>query len=77
MTGDPSTLADMTVLLLLLVFAVVTSRCWSCAATTKEADIFLRAAILLALGVALWFLKPGSDRQRGPFQTEELEVLRG
>ena len=45
--------------------------------TTKDADIFLRAAILLAVGVALWFLNRALTGPRGPFQTEELEVLRG
>jgi basic amino acid/polyamine antiporter, APA family len=102
-TGDLSTLADMTVLLLLLVFAVVNVAVlvlrrdpvdhdhfhvptWVPAAgvvislavmTTKDGDIFLRAAVLLLVGVALYGLNRVLTGPRGPFETQELEALKG
>jgi len=45
--------------------------------TTKDADIFLRAAVLLVVGVVLYGVKVLLTGPRGPFQTEELEVLKG
>jgi len=102
-TGDLSTLADMTVLLLLLVFAIVnisvlvlrrdtvrhehfriptwvplTGVVISLAVmTTKDADVFLRAAILLLIGLVLWGVNRVLTGPRGPFETRELEVLKG
>jgi amino acid transporter len=102
-TGDLSTLADMTVLLLLLVFAVVNISViilrrdrvghdhfriptWVPAAgfvisfavmTTKDGDVFLRAGVLLLVGVALYGVNQALTGPRGPFRTEELQVLKG
>jgi amino acid transporter len=102
-TGDLSTLADMTVLLLLLVFAVVNVAVlvlrrdhvdhdhfriptWVplcgfvisfAVMTTKEGDIFLRAAALLAVGAVLYAINRLLTGPRGPFATEELEALKG
>jgi amino acid transporter len=102
-TGDLGTLADMTVLLLLLVFAVVNVAVlvlrrdpvdhdhfriptWVpicgfvvsfAVMTTKDAEIFLRAAILLAVGVLLYGVNRLLTGPRGPFETEELEALKG
>jgi basic amino acid/polyamine antiporter, APA family len=45
--------------------------------TTKDADIFLRAGVLLLVGIALYGLNAVLTGPRGPFQTEELEVLKG
>ena len=45
--------------------------------TTKDADIFLRAAVLLAVGVVLYGVNVLLTGPRGPFETEELEVLKG
>jgi hypothetical protein len=45
--------------------------------TTKEAEIFLRAAVLLAAGVALYLVNQLLTGPRGPFQTEELKALKG
>jgi basic amino acid/polyamine antiporter, APA family len=97
-TGDLSTLADMTVLLLLIVFALVNSAVLvlrrdrvdhehyraptllpllgvaiSIAVMfTKEGDIFLRAGLLLLVGVVFWVLNLAALRARGRFTTEEL-----
>jgi basic amino acid/polyamine antiporter, APA family len=102
-TGDLSTLADMTVLLLLLVFAVVNASVlilrrdpvdhdhfriptWIpiggfvisfAVMTTKDLDIFARAGVLLVVGAALYGLNLLLTGPRGPFQTEELEALKG
>jgi amino acid transporter len=45
--------------------------------TTKDLDIFLRAAILLVVGVALYGVNRVLTGPRGPFQTQELEALQG
>jgi len=97
-TGDLSTLADMTVLLLLVVFVLV-----NCAVLvlrrdhvdhehyraptvlpvlgagisiavmfTKEGDVFLRAGLLLLIGVVFWLMNLAALRARGRFTTEEL-----
>jgi amino acid transporter len=97
-TGDLSTLADMTVLLLLIVFALVNTAVLvlrrdrvdhehyhaptalpvlgvgiSVAVMfTKEGDIFLRAGLLLLIGVVFWVLNLAALRARGRFSTEEL-----
>jgi APA family basic amino acid/polyamine antiporter len=97
-TGDLSTLADMTVLLLLIVFALVNSAVLvlrrdrvehehyhaptllpllgvaiSVAVMfTKEGDIFLRAGLLLLVGVAFWVMNLAALRARGRFTTGEL-----
>jgi basic amino acid/polyamine antiporter, APA family len=102
-TGDLSTLADMTVLLLLLVFAVVNASVlilrrdpvdhdhfriptWVpicgffisfAVMTTKDLDIFARAGVLLVIGAALYGVNVLLTGPRGPFQTEELEALKG
>jgi amino acid transporter len=102
-TGDLSTLANMTVLLLLLVFAVVNVSVlvlrsdrvdhdhfriptWVPIAgfvisfavmTTKEVDVFLRAGGLLLVGIVLYGVNRLLTGPRGPFKTEELEVLKG
>ena len=97
-TGDLSTLADMTVLLLLIVFALVNTAVLvlrrdrvdhehyhaptvlpvlgvgiSIAVMfTKEGEIFLRAGLLLLIGVVFWVLNLAALRARGRFSTEEL-----
>jgi len=97
-TGDLSTLADMTVLLLLTVFALVNVSVLvlrrdrvdhdhfhaptllpalgvgiSIAVMfTKEGDIFLRAGLLLLIGVAFWVANLAALRGRDRFSTEEL-----
>jgi APA family basic amino acid/polyamine antiporter len=97
-TGDLSTLADMTVLLLLIVFALVNSAVLvlrrdrvdhehyhaptilpvlgvaiSIAVMfTKEGDVFLRAGLLLLIGVVFWLMNLAALRARGRFTTEEL-----
>jgi basic amino acid/polyamine antiporter, APA family len=97
-TGDLSTLADMTVLLLLIVFALVNSAVLvlrrdhvdhahyhaptllpvlgvgiSIAVMfTKEGDVFLRAGLLLLVGVVFWLMNLAALRSRGRFSTEEL-----
>jgi APA family basic amino acid/polyamine antiporter len=97
-TGDLGTLADMTVLLLLIVFALVNSAVLvlrrdrvdhehyhaptvlpllgigiSIAVMfTKEGDIFLRAGLLLLVGVAFWLMNLAALRGRGRFSTEQL-----
>jgi len=102
-TGDLSTLADMTVLLLLLVFAVVNAAVlilrrdpvdhdhfriptWIpicgffisfAVMTTKDLDIFARSGVLLVIGAGLYGLNVLLTGPRGPFQTEELEALKG
>ena len=102
-TGDLSTLASMTVLLLLIVFALVNAsvlvlrrdhvdRPHFHAPTfipvigavasvalmfTRDFDIWLRAGILLAGGVALFFLNRALTGPRGPFDTQELQVVEG
>ena len=102
-TGDLSTLADMTVLLLLLVFTVVNAAVlvlrrdpvdhdhfriptWIpicgffisfAVMTTKDLDIFARAAVLLVIGAGLYGLNVLLTGPRGPFETEELEALKG
>jgi basic amino acid/polyamine antiporter, APA family len=97
-TGDLSTLADMTVLLLLIVFALVNSSVLilrrddvghehyhaptllpllgvgiSIAVMfTKEGEVFLRAGLLLLVGVVFWLINLAALRARGRFTTEEL-----
>ncbi|HEX2105263.1 MAG TPA: APC family permease [Solirubrobacteraceae bacterium] len=97
-TGDLSTLADMTVLLLLGVFALVNTAVLvlrrdrvdhqhyhaptllpvlgvgiSIAVMfTKEGDVFLRAGLLLLVGVVFWVMNLAALRARGRFSTEEL-----
>jgi APA family basic amino acid/polyamine antiporter len=97
-TGDLSTLADMTVLLLLTVFALVNISVLvlrrdhvehehyvaptilpvigvaiSIAVMfTKEADVFLRAGLLLLIGVVFWLLNHAALRGRDRFTTDEL-----
>jgi basic amino acid/polyamine antiporter, APA family len=44
---------------------------------TKEGDIFLRAAALLAVGAVLYAINRLLTGPRGPFATEELQVLKG
>jgi len=89
-TGDLSDLADTTVLLLLIVFAIVNVCALvlrrdqvdhdhfraptampviGCAVslavmTTKDAETFARAAVLIAAGVALWLLTIWTRRER-------------
>ena len=58
-TGDLSTLADMTVLLLVLVFAVVNASVLILRRDPVDHDHLLLTG------------------PRGPFQTEELEALKG
>jgi basic amino acid/polyamine antiporter, APA family len=96
-TGDLSTLADMTVLLLLCVFALVNvavlvlrrdpvehahyhaptalpviGAAVSIAVMfTKDADIFVRAALLLLVGVGFWVVNLAAMRGRR-FTTEEI-----
>jgi APA family basic amino acid/polyamine antiporter len=100
-TGDLSTLADMTVLLLLIVFALVNSAVLvlrrdrvdhehyqaptilpvlgvviSIAVMfTKEGDIFLRAGLLLLVGVVFWLMNLAALRARGRFTTQELTAV--
>jgi APA family basic amino acid/polyamine antiporter len=45
--------------------------------TTKDLDIFGRAAVLLVVGIVLYAINRVLTGPRGPFATEELEVLRG
>jgi hypothetical protein len=45
--------------------------------TTKQGDIFLRAAALLAVGAVLYAINRRLTGPRGPFATEELEALKG
>ena len=97
-TGDLSTLADMTVLLLLTVFAlvnvsvlvlrrddvghdhyraptllpVVGAGVSIAVMFTKDADVFLRAGLLLLVGVAFWLVNLAALRGRGGFSTEEV-----
>jgi basic amino acid/polyamine antiporter, APA family len=97
-TGDLGTLADMTVLLLLIVFALVNSAVLvlrrdhvdhehyraptalpllgvgiSIAVMfTKEGDIFLRAGLLLLVGVVFWLMNLAALRRTGRFSTEQL-----
>ena len=89
-TGDLSDLADTTVLLLLIVFAIVNVCALvlrrdqvdhdhfraptampviGCAVslavmTTKDAETFARAAVLIAAGVALWLVTNWTQRKR-------------
>jgi amino acid transporter len=100
-TGDLSTLADMTVVLLLTVFVLVNvSVLWlrrdpvehehyhaptilpaigaviSVAVMfTKEADVFLRAGLLLLVGIVFWLVNLAALRGRGRFSTEELQEV--
>ena len=100
-TGDLSTLADMTVLLLLIVFALVNSAVLvlrrdhvehehyhaptilpllgagiSIAVMfTKDGDVFLRAGLLLLVGVVFWLMNLAALRGRGRFSTEELSAV--
>jgi amino acid transporter len=100
-TGDLSTLADMTVLLLLAVFALVNTAVLvlrrdrvdhehyraptllpllgigiSIAVMfTKEGDVFLRAGLLLLVGVVFWVMNLAALRARGRFTTEELSAV--
>ena len=102
-TGDLSTLADVTVLLLLLVFAAVNISVLVLRRdavahdhfrtptaipvigvavslvlmTTKGPDIFLRAGILLVVGVAMFFVNQALTGPRGPLDTEEMQVVEG
>jgi basic amino acid/polyamine antiporter, APA family len=90
-TGDLSTLADMTVLLLLTVFAlvnvsvlvlrrdtvdhdhyraptvlpVVGAAISIAVMFTKEGDVFLRAGLLLLLGVVFWLINLAALRRPG------------
>ncbi len=45
--------------------------------TTKGPDIFLRAGILLVVGVALFFVNQALTGPRGPLDTEEMQVVEG
>jgi hypothetical protein len=45
--------------------------------TTKDLDIFARAGVLLVIGAALYGVNVLLTGPRGPFQTEELEALKG
>jgi hypothetical protein len=45
--------------------------------TTKDLDIFARAGVLLVVGAALFGPNVLLTGPRGPFQTEELEALKG
>jgi APA family basic amino acid/polyamine antiporter len=100
-SSDLSTLASMTVLLLLAVFILVNvsvlvlrrdvvDRAHFRAPTvipvigaaaslalmfTRDWDIWLRAGILLLIGVALWFVNRALTGPRGPFATEEIQLL--
>jgi APA family basic amino acid/polyamine antiporter len=100
-TGDLSTLADMTVLLLLIVFALVNvsvlvlrrdhvghehyraptvlpfiGAVISVAVMfTKEPDVFLRAGLLLLVGVAFWVVNVIALRGRSRFDTGEVEGI--
>jgi APA family basic amino acid/polyamine antiporter len=100
-SSDLSTLASMTVLLLLIVFALVNvsvlvlrrdpvDRPHFHAPTaipvigavasialmfTRDFDIWLRAGVLLAIGVVLWFVNRALTGPRGPFATEELAAI--
>jgi basic amino acid/polyamine antiporter, APA family len=100
-TGDLSTLADMTVLLLLIVFALVNSAVLvlrrdhvehdhyqaptilpllgagiSIAVMfTKDGEVFLRAGLLLLVGVVFWLMNLAALRGRGRFSTEELSAV--
>jgi APA family basic amino acid/polyamine antiporter len=97
-TGDLSTLADMTVLLLLGVFALVNvsvlvlrrdhvghehyraptllpvigAGISIAVMFTKDADVFLRAGLLLLVGVAFWLLNLAALRGRGRLSTAEV-----
>jgi APA family basic amino acid/polyamine antiporter len=42
---------------------------------TKEGDIFLRAGLLLLIGVVFWVLNLAAMRARGRFSTEELSQV--
>jgi APA family basic amino acid/polyamine antiporter len=98
-TGDLSTLADMTVLLLLIVFALVNlsvlvlrrddvghehyraptvlpviGAAVSIAVMfTKDGDVFLRAGLLLLVGVAFWVLNVVALRGRSRLDTGEAD----
>ncbi len=100
-SSDLSTLASMTVLLLLIVFALVNvsvlvlrrdpvDRPHFHAPTaipvigavasialmfTRDFDIWLRAGVLLAIGIVLWFVNRALTGPRGPFATEELAAI--
>ncbi len=100
-TGDLSTLADMTVLLLLTVFALVNvsvlvlrrdavdhdhyraptllpvigAGISIAVMFTKDGDVFLRAGLLLLVGVAFWLVNLAALRGRGRFTTEELQTV--
>jgi amino acid transporter len=100
-TGDLSTLADMTVLLLLTVFALVNvsvlvlrrddvghehyraptalpviGAVISIAVMfTKDGEVFLRAGLLLLVGVAFWVLNVVALRGRGGLDTAEVEGI--
>jgi hypothetical protein len=39
---------------------------------TKEGDVFLRAGLLLLVGVVFWLMNLAALRSRGRFSTEEL-----
>ena len=39
---------------------------------TKDADVFLRAGLLLLVGVAFWLVNLAALRGRGRFSTEEV-----
>jgi amino acid transporter len=100
-TGDLSTLADMTVLLLLVVFVLVNAAVIvlrrdhvehehyraptvlpvlgagiSIAVMfTKDGDVFLRAGLLLLVGVVFWLMNLAVLRGRGRFSTEQLSAV--
>jgi basic amino acid/polyamine antiporter, APA family len=101
LTGDLATLADTTVVLLLLVFAGVNVTVMVLrrrpvdhehfrapaifpvlgilvsfgVMTTKEPDIFIRAAVLLGLGVVLWGLNRVLGGERPELNTGRLEAV--
>ncbi len=101
-TGDLSTLADMTVVLLLTVFVLVNVSvlvlrrdrvehdhfhapivlpvigAFASVAVmfTKEGEVFLRAGLLLALGVVFWLVNLVALRGRREFDTGVLEAVK-
>ena len=100
-SSDLSTLASMTVLLLLIVFTLVNvsvlvlrrdrvdrphfhaptaipvigAVASVALMTTRDLDVVWKAGVLLAIGVVLWFVNKALTGPRGPFVTEELQML--
>jgi basic amino acid/polyamine antiporter, APA family len=100
-TGDLGTLADMTVLLLLIVFVlvnvsvlvlrrdsvahehyraptvlpVVGAAISIAVMFTKDGEIFLRAGLLLLVGVAFWAVNVVAVRRTGAFDTGEIQRM--